>query len=119
MSDNYKFDVTGAPLAKALDLAAATQGHKVKGWRVDKEGARLVLYWAESPKAQTLPAPLDGDAIVTFVKAWLDAVSYGAQPDHDGDNSKGARVYNEAWGHIDREWQAFVAIEPVWLMHGK
>lgn len=120
MSDNAHFDITGAPLAICLQIATGiSSSGRVTGWRMDADKNRLILYSLPSPRATPLPAPLTGEALVLFVKAWLDQASYGVEPDHDGDNSRGFRIYNEDWGHIDHEYQAFVAIEPAWLMHGK
>lgn len=56
---------------------------------------------------------------MTAVRAWLEAVEYGPEPNHDGDNKKGWRVFNERYSHVSGLWQAFVAIEPVWLEYGK
>lgn len=127
-ADNLHFDVAGAPLGLALQVAAVAQ-RKAVAWRVDQavprvgevppRAPRLVLYWTESSRATALPAPLEGDALVAFVKAWLDTADYGSEPDIDGESSRGCRVYNEDWGQVDHEWQAFAAIEPYWLMHGK
>lgn len=120
MSDNFAFDITGAPLAKCLDIAvSASPNRKAVAWHVDKDGKRLVLHWAIDSKGIPLPAALDGDALRAFVEAWLEAVNYGPEPDHDGHNGRGCRVYNESWGQVDGEWSAFVAIEPAWLMYGK
>jgi hypothetical protein len=54
-----------------------------------------------------------------FARRWLAEVNYGDEPDHDGSNSKGWRVYNEKFGHIDNSWNAVIAVSPVWAMHGK
>lgn len=71
-------------------------------------------------KVNKLPGKgIDAEHVWPMIEAWLDDTSYGTQPDHDGDNDKGWRIYNEAWGHVAGLWQAFAAIEPVWLMYGK
>lgn len=44
---------------------------------------------------------------------------YGRQPDHDGDNEKGWRLYNETWGMVGGDHSAFAAVEPAWAMYGK
>lgn len=120
MADNFRFDITGAPLDQCLDIAIiGAPGKKVVGWSVDTDGRRLVLYWSTSPRATPLPAPLKGEALLGFVKSWLESVNYDSEPDHDGSNSRGWRVYNENWGHIGNDPYAFAAIEPAWLMHGK
>lgn len=116
--DNFHFDMTGVPLKLALEVATCGRGLGAVAWRVE-DNKKLVLYWTASPKSTPLPSKLEGDALEGFVKAWLDNADYGSEPDHDGDNGKGCRVYNESWGQIGLEWQAYVAIEPVWDMYGK
>ena len=118
MADNFSFDITGVPLDKSLAVATHNN-NKVVAWRIDKDGKRLILYWAEHESATKLPAPLGGDAVETFVRSWLESVDYGQRPDIDGSTARGWRIYNEYWGHIDHQWQAFVAIEPTWLEYGK
>lgn len=133
--DNFHFDMTGVPLADALKIAfCGSPGNKAVGWSVldadDTETVegqhghtssrkRLVLFWHESGGGTPLPAPMDAEAAIPFIKAWLAEADYGKQPDHDGDNGKGWRIYNEAWGHVARNHYAFVAIEPEWIMYGK
>lgn len=122
MADNYRFDVAGAPLAVALGLAFHAQT-KVVGWRVQErpeEPPRLILYSFDDKAMTPVPAPLTGDAVVKFVQQWLDATDWDPKhPWGDVTTKKGARVYNEAWGHIDGAWTAFVAIEPYQLWYGK
>lgn len=122
MADNFHFDMTGVPLEKALDIAFG-QYSKAVGYRVENDPCRLILYWvarANGDDVIPFPAPMDAEASVMFVKAWLKhTAKYGSQPDHDGDNKRGCRVYNETWGNVGRDYRAFVAIEPVWLMYGK
>lgn len=120
MADNFEFRITGASLEKSLDIAT-TQWSKVVGWSTDSNGKRLVLYWTttKQPGFYPLPAPLERNEIVEFVRAWLKSVDYGPEPDHDGDNGKGWTVYNERWGHVANRYEAFVAIEPTWMMYGK
>lgn len=141
MSDNFHFDLTGVSLDVCLDVAfSGSPSRKAVAWAVQEKfeadpdkrwekstNRRLVLFWHESAKngggdcdVQLLPAPMTAEQSVPFVKAWLQSEDYGSQPDHDGNNGKGWRVYNESWTHIDRAGSySFVAIEPVWLMYGK
>lgn len=122
MSDNFRFDIAGASLSAALGIAT-THYSRVKGWRVETlEGKppRLILYWTEAKNATPLPAPLEGEAIVTFVRAWLDATKASTDTMwHDVETGQGNRVYNEDWGHIGSDHSAFVAIEPYLLLYGK
>lgn len=90
---------------------------EVVGYRED--GKRLILYWTESPKATRLPYPMTIAQAAEFVLGWLDNVDRGREPDHDGSNGKGWALYNEDWGHVDDEWEAFAAVEPVWALYGK
>jgi hypothetical protein len=126
VSDNFLFDLTGVPLEKSMEIAfLGSSNRKAVGWtEEDMEGGvpRLILYWTETDKSHDMtrfPAPLDAAAVVAVVRHWLGAVKYAPEPDPDGDNSKGCRVHNEAWGRVGGRWQAFVAIEPVWLEYGK
>ncbi len=122
MSDNFHFDITGASMKKCLDIAF-TYHSKAIGWaeRKLKNGKALVLYWSDSNVTgiNKFPSPLTAEQVEPMILQWLKDADYGNQPDHDGDNDKGWRVFNEAWGHINSEWQSFVAIQPIWLMYGK
>lgn len=63
---------------------------------------------------------MDLDETINFVWGWLEKTSpLTSEPDHDGDNGKGFFIFNESWGHVFGEWQAFIAIEPIWAMYGK
>lgn len=118
MADNFHFDMTGVPLDLALQVAF-THNKAVKGFTSNP--GRLTLYHTTTdlPDVTVLPAPMTYDEVMPMIKAWQKTAVYGPQPDHDGDNGKGLRVFNEAWSHVDGRWQAFVAFEPVWLEYGK
>ena len=129
-SSSFRFSITDAPLAECLAIAIrGAAGGKVEGWKVDKGPGpdpsdphpdRLILVWStQSPGSHPLPAPLKGEALVGFVRSWLETVDYGKEDDTDGHCKKGWHVYNDAWGYIDGDPYAFVAIEPVWLVYGK
>lgn len=60
--------------------------------------------------------PADATA---FAKGWLRDVDMGREPDHDGDNGRGFRVFTEAWGKVAGHTYAICAIEPVWACYGK
>ena len=86
----------------------------------DKEGVEtLILLWHEEGGAAPLPFPLDVRGAVEFISNWLRVVDYGRQPSHDGDNEKGWRVFNEAWGHVAHMHYAVLAVQPAWAMYGK
>jgi hypothetical protein len=117
--DNLRVDVTseGRELL-ALVLALFGRRH-AEGYKLD--GKRFVLYWSLTSTAAVTPFPfkMTIPQLADFVLGWLSEADYGPEPDHDGDNGKGWRCYNEGWGHIGGEWQAFAAVEPVWAMYGK
>ena len=135
MSDNRHFDLTGVSLRTSLAIAFdGATGGKAIAWAEqdvphdDRPAAhrrrRLILYWSTGVTVGDsdhvpLPAPMDADQAESFVTAWLDAANYGPEPDHDGDNGRGHRVYCEDWGHVGNDSRAFVAIEPAWLIYGK
>lgn len=82
----------------------------------------LIFYWTkkESDKAVLLPFEMNVQQMTEFAWGWLSKNKpIGPAPDHDGDNEEGFKVFNEAWGHVFNEWQAFVAITPIWAMYGK
>lgn len=82
--------------------------------------ATLVFGWHESMRNSIkLPFTLDFVGASQWAHRWLKEQDYGREPDHDGNNSKGWRVFNENWGHIGDDFYAFVAIQPAWAMHGK
>lgn len=126
-ADNFHIDMTGVSIELALKVAFSGKKQAV-GWAefpanpkllVDLTQKRLVLFWYKDESMTSFPAPLDEAGVFSLVNSWLSAQDYGPQPDHDGDNGKGCRVYNEAWGHVASKHGAFVAIEPAWLMYGK
>lgn len=90
-------------------------------WSVNPKPRRLVLFWANSDRDDyvKLPFTMNADLAAGWCEAWLEQQDYGKEPDHDGDNGRGWRIYNEGWGHVDGEWQAFLAVTPSWAMYGK
>ena len=116
--DNFRIDITSeGDLTPAMRIAFGKY-RKAKGYSISPEKG-LIFYWAEHERAAMLPFELDAEAAADFARRWLAEQNYGTEPDHDGDNGKGWRLYNEAWGHIGNEWQAFVAVKPAWAMYGK
>lgn len=117
--DNFHIDITSegdAQLREALDIAFGSKRQAI-GYQI--KGGKLVFFWTEHKDATKLPFKMDAKRATDFAVAWLSEADYGEEPDHDGDNGKGWRVYNESWGHVNGLWQAFVAVEPVWAMYGK
>lgn len=101
---------------------------EVNEWmKGDKKRKTLVLFWADDegfkPKPTAFPCAMKGKALVSFVWNWLEDAwakeEHGSQPDHDGSNSNGWRIFNEDWGHVAESHYGIVGIQPVWAMHGK
>jgi hypothetical protein len=115
--DNFRADITSHGTESFKIAMNLLEHNKVVGYRED--GNNLILYWAESPKMTKLPFPMTISQASDFVLGWLEHANYGEEPDHDGHNRHGWRIFNESWGHIGGEWQAFVVIEPVWAEFGK
>lgn len=125
--DNFRIDVTweGEKTFRTILEMVIRQkpGSKVEYYTLDPEYG-MVLFWTEPTQslkhnAQKLPYKMDPIAAIDFVWNWLKTADYEQQPDHDGDNGKGWRIFNEAWGHVKSEWAAICAIQPVWAMYGK
>jgi hypothetical protein len=106
----------GAPVA--ADVIPHTHGETL----VEdlKAGPTLILLWSGSEKgAVELPAEIDKTAAVEFVRNWLKRADYGREPDHDGDNGRGFRVFTEDWGHVYGHHYAIFGVQPAWAMYGK
>lgn len=120
--DNFHIDLTSEgpeALRTAFSLLGGRAGRKVVGFRDDAEKG-LVFYSSEASNMTKLPFAMDLAAAADFAHQWLmNAAVYGAEPDHDGSNGKGWRVYCEAYGHVGGQWQAFVAVQPAWAEYGK
>ena len=97
------------------------------GWstheRTEADPQRIVFYEFEAPEVKgyaPLPFAAGGEHLAFLIEGWLQAKAcYGKEPEHDGDNGRGFRLYNEGWGHVDGNWQAFMAVSPAWAMYGK
>lgn len=80
----------------------------------------LILLWhEEGAMTVPLPFPLDRKQSAQFIVDWLKQVPRGDQPDHDGSNSHGWRLFTEAWGHVAGHSCAIVGVQPAWAMYGK
>jgi len=83
---------------------------------------RLIFFWCKQEGVKDLvpfPFKMDAAACAEFASRWLAEADYGPEPDHDGSNGRGWRLYNESWGHIDEEYSAIIAVAPNWAWFGK
>ena len=134
--NNFNVDITSrGDIEPALALAFSKRGtavgfsiqevdrkEDVTSWtpKILRE-KRLVFFWAEPNKTEGFrPLTEFGSATAAEIaQKWLDHVDYGPEPDHDGSNGKGWRIYNETWGYVGHEWAAIIAVTPRWAMYGK
>jgi hypothetical protein len=125
MASNPILNVNGQGLARlkaAMALADDGEGsfrRSATGYAIS--AGRLVFFQYASDKAQTLfPSPISLDRAAEIAFDWLATQEYGPEPDHDGDNERGWRLFRDRWGHIDGlGYSAFVAVEPCWIEFGK
>ena len=104
--DNYRFDVTDdfrdpERIGQWVELCMGSQ--EAVGWAIDKRGEqeRMVFYWNEPDGDAFNKFPFKGKAkqVAMLATWWLhDEATYPEQPDHDGSNNRGFRIYNEEWG---------------------
>lgn len=125
MADNFHIDVRYEgldPLKAALRIAFAQWSNGAKSYRIDPSKG-LIFYWATEAANETaieVPFKMDADAAADFASRWLkDTASYAPEPDHDGDNGKGWRVYTDSWGAVSGEDFSICAVQPCWMMYGK
>lgn len=85
----------------------------------DDGSQTLILLWHEEQNATPLPYPLTLDKAISFVADWLSQADYGSQPDHDGSNGKGWRLFTNDWGHVAGHHYGIVGVQPAWAMYGK
>lgn len=121
--DNFLFDVTSRgsqQLKLILELVFAGSHNKATHYQIipiDNQQT-LVLYWSYDTGAVKLPAACNATEAAAHIESWLKEQK-SDEPDHDGNNSRGWRVFNEAWGHVAGSHYAFIAIQFRWAMHGK
>ena len=123
--DNHVISITGRTeedFKKALSFFFRKDTDKVNSYTYTvKHG--LILFQDGTDiglDATVLPYPMDYNAATDFAwNWWKQARVEEKEPDHDGNNEKGWRIYNEAWTHINGRWEALVAIKPIWAMYGK
>lgn len=119
--DNVEFRVNGAGatrLAQALGLALGS--NKVERYAIHPTKG-FILYWTppETPTT-TFPFKMAAPQIAEFIHEWLkQSADYGSEPDIDGSCERGWTVYTESWGHVNEQWEAFLAVKPTWILYGK
>lgn len=123
MSDNSVLRVSGETLERLKAVMGLADYKTAKGYAtsVVDGRSRIVFFWADYESMVPFPTALTTDQLADIAMSWLkNEATYGQEPDHDGDNEKGWVCFSEACGHVRPfGWQAFIAVEPLWLMFGK
>ena len=132
MSDNFHIDVHGEGgrvLNLALEIAfssrKATHFIKTKvqsnsiAYKNETELDTLIFLYRDDKGCSPFPVTMTCNEIVPIASRFLQEVEYGPEPDQDGSNERGFRVFNQAWGHIAGSRCAIVAVQPCWMMYGK
>lgn len=136
--DNRIFDINGKGqkmLAQVLELAMFHQrgcwegatNLKADGYKFSKDKGLIITWHTSGKDVQKFIAPLGSEALAGMICEWLESeeaatvnlVGWEQNADHDGNNSKGWRVYCEDWGHVGGDSYAIVAVKPCYLWHGK
>lgn len=118
MSDNRHFELRCTALKPSLKIAFAS--NKATHYKATPD--KLLFAWHEAAGEGFIPllVPLDAETAEPVVRQWLnEQAQYTPQPDHDGDNERSWRIYNEAWNMVGGNFYVFVAIEPCWAVYGK
>ena len=79
----------------------------------------LIFFWAKEGENIELPFGLDEKGVVNAISGWLLYLEYGPEPDHDGHNERGWRIFTDNWGFVGKFRNAIVAVQPSWAMFGK
>lgn len=134
--DNFSINLTAESketLLKALEIIFNhnAPGGKAVAWKETKIesnpewiGANptrplLILLWHKDQDSIKLPSPLNVRGACELIQNWLNEQDYGHEPDHDGDNGKGFRLFCDHWGHVEGEHYAIIGVTPAWAMYGK
>jgi len=120
--DNFRFDLTSeGDLVKPMEIAFQRATRRAEGYLIDDKKGLVFFWYLGGSAAGLVPLPFKMDHVgaADFAKRWLAEQNYGNEPDHDGDNGKGWRLYNEAWGKIGDWTGSFIAVKPAWAMYGK
>ncbi|MEY8801939.1 hypothetical protein AB9K35_16645 [Leisingera sp. XS_AS12] len=121
LGDNPVLRVNGISLERMRHAMKLASGFPAHGYKIDKERGWLVfMKYSSAPGMTAFPVPLEADRCAEIAFDWLQAQTYPAQPDHDGDNKEGWLLWNDGWGQVDGHgYHSFCAVRPTWIMFGK
>lgn len=122
--DNFYINIVGQGgdlLRKAVEIAFShAPGRKATAYVLRNN--TMIFLWGDFekiPDRVALPFEMTAEFSADLAERWLAVTEYGDEPDHDGDNRKGWRVFNEDWGHVCGLHAAICGIRPEWAMYGK
>jgi hypothetical protein len=137
VADNFRIDVTSdGSLESIMKIAFSKTPNgaasytirdpvEIEDWRGKfSRPLRLIFFWSLYPLTEDIDMfafsnGLSAEEAADFARRWLEQIDYGPEPDHDGSNTKGFRIYNERYGHVDDSSYGTVAITPEWIEYGK
>lgn len=109
----------GRANVKIADVALIAH-HTTHTVEIPKGTDTLIFLSQDERDAIKLPYPMDGEQMFEFARGWLkQGATWTREPDHDGDNGRGFRVFAEDWGHVAGHHYALLAVQPVWALYGK
>lgn len=120
--DNFRIDITAEmqeTLLDALTIAFRHNHGPARGYRVTPENGLIFLWLPVESNPKDVVARMTVSEAADFAWQWLQEQDYGPQPDHDGDNERGFRIYCEGWGYVANDYRAICAVQPKWAMFGK
>lgn len=133
MADNYLIDIVcdrketfdlAFALVASMHYSLSTIG--IIGW-TEKKGALLLftnMLDSDKPKVTLFPSRLSIQAAAEIAWNWLSTREYPQEPDQDGSNKKGYRIFtnsepDDIWYQPMGMFGALLAVKPEWCMYGK
>ena len=120
--DNFRFNIIADSESTYKNAMAIAMSQHSKAVGYELKDSKLILYWTKASTNSNMcafPCPMSVEDIIPFVWSFIQKMDVTEKVDIDGSVGKAFHIYNEAWGHIDNQWDAFVAIEVVPALYGK
>lgn len=116
--DNFRLNITyegKEELQKSMEIAF--RGYKAEAYAIiPKKGMAFFCYIPNNcNNIVKLPFKMDAKTAADFAFNWLKEVEYGREPDHDGSNGKGWRLYTEGYS-LDG---SICVVTPEWAEYHK